>query len=173
MSTSNYEQSSSEPLNMDTTRAADVEKGSDDQHPRQTDYRELAVCSIICGLSCCGIMSLIYSVKVKHTLHWYYTTQGHLITRLLLAQAHVILCASVMAQMMVHCTKYKANSGLTKTGRDFFKKTFLEFLTCQFMFHEMEGVGLVGDIIGVLGHIPRKFRWNVQTFHTPLLKSQF
>ncbi|XP_036445695.1 transmembrane protein 265-like [Colossoma macropomum] len=29
------------------------------------DYRKLAIGSIICGLSCLGIMSLIYSVKTR------------------------------------------------------------------------------------------------------------
>ncbi|KAK3519768.1 hypothetical protein QTP70_003892 [Hemibagrus guttatus] len=43
--------------------SVDVEQGSDDQHLRVRDYRKLAICSIICGLSCVGIVSLIYSVK--------------------------------------------------------------------------------------------------------------
>lgn len=32
---------------------------------RDPDHRKLAICSIICGLSCIGFMSLIYSVKVN------------------------------------------------------------------------------------------------------------
>lgn len=31
------------------------------------DHRKLAICSIICGLSCFGIMSLMYSVKARET----------------------------------------------------------------------------------------------------------
>ncbi|TRY98233.1 hypothetical protein DNTS_035200 [Danionella cerebrum] len=34
---------------------------------RDTDHRRLAICSIVCGLSCCGIMSLMYSVKARET----------------------------------------------------------------------------------------------------------
>ncbi|KAL1278221.1 hypothetical protein QQF64_024894 [Cirrhinus molitorella] len=34
---------------------------------KDTDHRKLAICSIICGLSCCGIMSLMYSVKARET----------------------------------------------------------------------------------------------------------
>ncbi|KAJ7989541.1 hypothetical protein DPEC_G00305610 [Dallia pectoralis] len=34
--------------------------------PSLPDYRTLAICSIICGLSCIGIFSLINSAKVKH-----------------------------------------------------------------------------------------------------------
>ncbi|KAK3552915.1 hypothetical protein QTP86_028564 [Hemibagrus guttatus] len=45
--------------------SVDVEQGSDDQHLRVRDYRKLAICSIICGLSCVGIVSLIYSVKTR------------------------------------------------------------------------------------------------------------
>lgn len=32
-----------------------------------TDHRKLAICSIICGISCFGIMSLMYSVKARET----------------------------------------------------------------------------------------------------------
>lgn len=31
------------------------------------DHRKLAICSIICGLSCLGIMSFMYSVKARET----------------------------------------------------------------------------------------------------------
>ncbi|KAI7803898.1 hypothetical protein IRJ41_013054 [Triplophysa rosa] len=34
---------------------------------RDPDHRRLAICSIICGLSCIGIVSLIYSVKSRET----------------------------------------------------------------------------------------------------------
>lgn len=34
---------------------------------KDTDHRKLAICSIICGLSCFGIMSLMYSVKAQET----------------------------------------------------------------------------------------------------------
>ncbi|KAF4116053.1 hypothetical protein G5714_003542 [Onychostoma macrolepis] len=32
---------------------------------KDTDHRKLAICSIICGLSCFGIISLKYSVKAR------------------------------------------------------------------------------------------------------------
>ncbi|KAI2666243.1 Transmembrane protein 265 [Labeo rohita] len=34
---------------------------------KDPDHRKLAICSIICGLSCLGIMSLMYSVKARET----------------------------------------------------------------------------------------------------------
>uniref|UniRef100_A0A9J8BY94 Si:dkey-16l2.20 n=1 Tax=Cyprinus carpio carpio TaxID=630221 RepID=A0A9J8BY94_CYPCA len=34
---------------------------------KDADHRKLAICSIICGLSCFGIMSLKYSVKARET----------------------------------------------------------------------------------------------------------
>lgn len=34
---------------------------------RDPDHRRLAICSIICGLSCIGFVSLIYSVKSRET----------------------------------------------------------------------------------------------------------
>lgn len=34
---------------------------------KDTDHRKLAICSIICGLSCFGIMSFMYSVKARET----------------------------------------------------------------------------------------------------------
>lgn len=37
---------------------------------KDTDHRKLAICSIICGLSCLGIMSLMYSVKVIIQYYW-------------------------------------------------------------------------------------------------------
>jgi len=41
---------------------------------KDPDHRKLAICSIICGISCCGIMSFMYSVKVIKTellkCHW-------------------------------------------------------------------------------------------------------
>lgn len=66
MLTSNHEPNNSTPLTK-PPKSDDVEKGSDGQQLRVRDYRKLAICSIICGLSCVGIMSLIYSVKVTHT----------------------------------------------------------------------------------------------------------
>lgn len=41
----------------------------DEQHNicSDPDHRKLAICSIICGLSCLGIMSLMYSVKSRET----------------------------------------------------------------------------------------------------------
>ncbi|KAB5553634.1 hypothetical protein PHYPO_G00040880 [Pangasianodon hypophthalmus] len=64
MLTSDHEPSNSTPL-TETTESVDVEKGSDGQHLAARDYRKLAICSIICGLSCIGIVSLIYSVKTR------------------------------------------------------------------------------------------------------------
>uniref|UniRef100_A0A8B9LVA9 Si:dkey-16l2.20 n=1 Tax=Astyanax mexicanus TaxID=7994 RepID=A0A8B9LVA9_ASTMX len=47
--------------------AHDVESGSQPstaaQNCKNRDYRVLAISSIICGLSCIGIMSMIFSVK--------------------------------------------------------------------------------------------------------------
>ncbi|XP_058260537.1 transmembrane protein 265-like [Hemibagrus wyckioides] len=61
-----HEATPSTPLTAATNSTlVDVEKGSDDQHLRVRDYRKLAICSIICGLSCVGIVSLIYSVKTR------------------------------------------------------------------------------------------------------------
>ncbi|KAK7174744.1 hypothetical protein R3I93_001829 [Phoxinus phoxinus] len=34
---------------------------------KDRDHRKLAICSIICGISCFGIMSLMYSVKARET----------------------------------------------------------------------------------------------------------
>ncbi|XDV13052.1 hypothetical protein PO909_001561 [Leuciscus waleckii] len=34
---------------------------------KDTDHRKLAICSIICGISCLGIMSLMFSVKARET----------------------------------------------------------------------------------------------------------
>uniref|UniRef100_A0A4W4G8A0 Uncharacterized protein n=1 Tax=Electrophorus electricus TaxID=8005 RepID=A0A4W4G8A0_ELEEL len=42
----------------------DPETGSPKNQCQYKDHRKLAIMSIICGLSCFGIMSLIYSVKV-------------------------------------------------------------------------------------------------------------
>ncbi|MCI4384793.1 hypothetical protein PGIGA_G00042840 [Pangasianodon gigas] len=66
MLTSDPEPSNSTLL-TDTTKSVDVEKGSDGQHLAARDYRKLAICSIICGLSCIGIVSLIYSVKTRES----------------------------------------------------------------------------------------------------------
>ncbi|XP_047657225.1 transmembrane protein 265 isoform X2 [Tachysurus fulvidraco] len=59
----NHEPTTSTPLTT-ITHSGDVERGPDDQH-QVRDYRKLAICSIICGLSCVGIVSLIYSVKTR------------------------------------------------------------------------------------------------------------
>ncbi|KAM9456661.1 transmembrane protein 265-like isoform 1-T3 [Clarias gariepinus] len=61
MSTSNHTPVSSTPLD----HTDNVERGYDGVHHRARDYRKLAICSIVCGLSCVGIMSLIYSVKTR------------------------------------------------------------------------------------------------------------
>ncbi|KAG9264029.1 transmembrane protein 265 [Astyanax mexicanus] len=49
--------------------AHDVESGSQPstaaQNCKNRDYRVLAISSIICGLSCIGIMSMIFSVKTR------------------------------------------------------------------------------------------------------------
>lgn len=66
MTTLNHESNISTPLTQ-TKKSVDVEKGSDGQHLPVKDYRKLAICSIICGLSCVGIVSLIYSVKTRES----------------------------------------------------------------------------------------------------------
>ncbi|XP_026871454.1 transmembrane protein 265 [Electrophorus electricus] len=45
----------------------DPETGSPKNQCQYKDHRKLAIMSIICGLSCFGIMSLIYSVKTRAT----------------------------------------------------------------------------------------------------------
>ncbi|TSQ23959.1 hypothetical protein Baya_11526 [Bagarius yarrelli] len=63
MSTSNQEVNTSTPLTSTSNAQTDVEKGRDKVQVK--DYRTLSICSIICGLSCLGIVSLIYSVKTR------------------------------------------------------------------------------------------------------------
>ncbi|KAI4887698.1 hypothetical protein NFI96_025023 [Prochilodus magdalenae] len=56
-------------MKADLDDSHDTESGlmpsSGGQHRIYRDYRKLAISSIICGLSCLGIMSLIYSVKAR------------------------------------------------------------------------------------------------------------
>ncbi|KAI5629479.1 hypothetical protein C0J50_2411 [Silurus asotus] len=60
----NHEPNNGTPL-TDTTKSEDVEHGPCDHRLKVKDYRKLAICSILCGLSCLGIVSLIYSIKTR------------------------------------------------------------------------------------------------------------
>ncbi|XP_062841060.1 transmembrane protein 265-like [Trichomycterus rosablanca] len=50
-----------------TPSASDAESGLCNKQRRPKTYRKLAICSIICGLSCIGIVSLINSVKAEES----------------------------------------------------------------------------------------------------------
>ncbi|KAF7697775.1 hypothetical protein HF521_004285 [Silurus meridionalis] len=58
----NHEPNNGTPL-TETTKSEDVEHGPCDHRLKVKDHRKLAICSILCGLSCLGIVSLIYSIK--------------------------------------------------------------------------------------------------------------